>query len=198
MPVATAAPPVPDNRVIFLDRFVDNQNNWYRSQDPSAPARVENGHYLFGSNAGGFRFATMPVPLDQDRDFRIQCTVTKISGTEDFFYGLIWGLLNGDNFFNLAITASGHVAVTRKKDGRFSDFMDTSRVHSAVRQGNSANHLLVSKSGDRLRFFVNEREIHEMPFEPLLGPGIGFVVYHNILLTFDDLRVEGVRLEGRF
>jgi len=52
----------------------------------------------------------------------------------------------------------------------------------------------VAKTGDRLRFSVNDVVVYEMEQPPFLGTGIGLITLDGPLIAaFDDFKVEGSR-----
>lgn len=175
--------------VLFREHFDDNRNQWKTSNDPLAPSLVVDGVYKFGSRMNARNIATVPVAFDPGRDFEIRCTVRKTRGLNGYFYGLIWGFRDENHFFNLAITASGHVAVTKIENG-FTDYMNTAPENPHVHQGDDINRLKIQRRGGQLRFMVNDHLVHEMPFVPFFGDRLGFIVWQDIHLTFDDLEVE--------
>jgi hypothetical protein len=182
-----------DEKVLLADHFDDNHNNWYISSDRAAPAGLEQGRYKLGSKRNEWRFTTIPAPLEPSQPFRISVKVTKVRGDDDYFYGLMWGARDSEHFYNLAITSSGHVAVTVKNDGQFTNFNDPGFVNPHVKQGNATNVLTVARVDDDLRFQVNGETVHEMPFQPFFAGYVGFLVYQDVHVAFDDLEVFGVQ-----
>lgn len=188
---APRLPPEDDTSAIFADRFEDNRNGWRLSTDPEAPGHVAGGVYVLGEKLGGFgRIPTVPIAIDTGRDFEISCTVTKVRGSNSQWYGLVWGFQDENHFFNFAITADGHVAVTKKAYGVFKDYTDTRLESPHVRKFDATNRLLIRRRGKRLSFLINDHQVHEMPFQKLFGPQIGFIVYQAVQLAFDDLVVK--------
>jgi hypothetical protein len=187
--IAAILLPLPERRLLLFERFDNNRNNWYESYyDP--PSRVRDGVFRFTSRPSEWYFSTVPLPLDELQDFRIKCKARKAGGADDYFFGLIWGFSNPDNFFNLAITGDGHLAVSEKSNGVITNFNEVADQNQHVSP--FANTLTVEGNGSQLRFFVNDKLVHAMPFRPFHGPGIGFIVYGGVEAEFDDLRVEGV------
>lgn len=177
-------------RTIFEDSFEDNRNNWYQSLDREALASVLYGRYFFGCKANEWRFATMPISLQDNGDFELRTTVTKIKGDDQYFFGLIWELDDSQNFSNFAITGDGRVAVTQKTAGTFRDFIDTRSMNPAVRRGNASNELKVVRRGSSVRFYLNGVEIHSMTAQPAFGSRMGFLAYGDMLLAFEEIVVS--------
>lgn len=178
------------SRVIFHETFDNNNRRWpLFANSAEARAEIKDGSFLLGSRANEWYFCTTPMSLNQNDDFEIQCTVKKLRGVDNHFFGLIWGLKDYSNFYNLALTGDGRVAVTKKEKDGFFNFNDTSTPNPAVNRQNAINKLRIKKEGSQLKLFVNDHAVHEMPFQSFFGSYIGFLVYNEIQLAFDDLVV---------
>jgi serine/threonine-protein kinase len=184
--------PATAERTVLADSFEDNRHGWRASEHPSAPALVRDGHYILGSTAGGWRYATIDVDLPERGDFDISCAVTKLRGDDRYFFGLLWGFRDPNNFYNLAITGDGRAAVTAKSSGIFSNFNQPDVRCPAVHLANATNALRIVKKGTRLQFFVNGTEIHSMDWQWNGGfaPRLGLLAYGELLLAFDDLKIS--------
>lgn len=196
-PSGPVIPPAPPRPVIVLkEDFADNRNGWQTySTETGQRADIKEGYYDIepGVNPYGF-FTTIPIALNPNRDFEIACEIQKISGPGNFYFGLVWGYKDSNNFFNIGIISLGGLALTKKVNGVFQDYLDTQRPWSeAVYKGNSTNTLRIKKKGYDLEFFVNEHFVHRMPFEPFFGPGIGFVIYNDIHISVDSLVVTSMK-----
>ena len=55
--------------------------------------------------------------------------------------------------------------------------------------GFATNELKLSRRGERLQFFVNGAAQGEIPLTGPVGPSVGFVVWNEIEVLFDDLVV---------
>lgn len=178
------------SRVILNEPFDNNNRRWpLFANNAEARAEIKGGSFLLGSRANEWYFCTTPLSLNQQDDFEIQCTVKKLRGVDDHFFGLIWGLKDYGNFYNLTLTGDGRIAVTKKENDGFFNFNDPSTPNPVVSRQNAVNKLRIKKEGNRLKFFVNDHAVHEMPFQSFFGPYIGFLVYNEIQLAFDDLVV---------
>ena len=175
--------------VLLNDDFRDNGNRWLVASDTHRRFNVSGGRYTMSSATADGYTSSIPIEIGQGSDFQIRCRVTRSSGVDNFFFGLIWGKRDEENFFDFAITGQGNVAVARKQDGRFFDYIDPALINRHVRRGNSTNLLVLRKEGPRIRFYVNGHQVHDMSAEPFFGNGVGFMIYNNLEIDFDDLVV---------
>ncbi|HEV7505033.1 MAG TPA: CHAT domain-containing protein [Thermoanaerobaculia bacterium] len=179
---------------VFKEYFADNRNHWpIYTDEAGRRVEVKGGHYDIypGLNASGF-FATIPLKINPDKDFEINCQIQKIDGPDNFFFGLVWGYKDSNNFFNIDITGAGGLAITRKANGSFYDYLDPRRYES-VNTGNSTNTLSVRKKGNDLKLFVNGYLVHGMPFEPFFGSDIGFNIYDDVHVIVDYIVMTSAR-----
>jgi len=58
--------------------------------------------------------------------------------------------------------------------------------------GFATNALKISRRGERLQFFVNGAWQGEIPLTGPIGPSVGFVVWNEIEVLFDDLVVTAL------
>lgn len=177
-------------QAILEERFDNNDNHWaVFSKDTESRAEVNKGYYILGSKIDEHNISTVPVTLNQNSDFQIQCTMKKLSGVDNYFYGLIWGYKDSDNFFNLDITGDGRIAVTKKENGKFFDYLAHPTNSQYVIQGNATNVLRIKKERNQFEFFINDHLVHKMPHERFFGQSIGFIIYNSMQVAFDDLIV---------
>jgi hypothetical protein len=177
-------------QIIFEERFDESSSYWPGFfVDAEARAEIREGHLLLGSRAGEWYFQVVPVALNQNDDFKIECTAQKLAGADNSLYGLIWGMKDSDNFFTLVISGDGRFVVSKKEVGKVADYLQSFFVSPHIKRHNSINTLAVEKRGDRLGLYINGHSVFTIQFEPFFGQYVGFVVYNSIQLAFDDLTV---------
>ena len=155
-----------------------------------------NGHYLRESRNRIWQNVWKAVSINPKKDFSIEVTAQKISGSDEQSYGLTFGLKDGKNFFYFVVDGNGRVIHSDIRNGK--ENIRVNRYFSAVRKG-AKNKLTVIKSQDRLHFYVNDQEVNEgVPFMEFYGDKIGFFVASggeaSERVQFDDLIVK--HLEG--
>lgn len=102
-------------------------------------------------------------------------------------YGLQWGKsVNPIRQFDFLLTGGGHFTID-KYDGSFIDYVPFTVSESVNRY--AFNKLTVRKVTDKYYFFLNEKLIHSMPFEPFFGNLIGFQVGDNSTIAIDNIEI---------
>lgn len=189
-PVQDAPSDPPDfGTVLLSEDFRDNRNSWREVSNSHRRFDLSDGHYTMSSETADGQIATIPVNINQESDFQIRCRVTKRSGEDGFGFGLVWGKKDDNNFLDFAIRGQGSILIATRQNGQFEDHVDVALLNQHVRRGNATNRLVVRKEGQRIRFFVNGYQVHEMPPQPFFGDGVGFMVFNSLNVDFDDLVV---------
>jgi peptidoglycan hydrolase-like protein with peptidoglycan-binding domain len=176
--------------VIFDEDFNDNSREWYENDDEECTIQVDRGFYVFDhKRAEGSWYTWQKVPIDAQKDFSIETTISKVDGLEKFGYGLLWGLKDINNFYEFCVSPNGYYRVAKEVDGEWSALIKWT-ASDAVSQGNATNILKVEKSDDQLNFFVNGHYLDSIDFQEFLGEKVGFLVYKTMKLEIDQIVVK--------
>ena len=143
------------------------------AEDPKF--EIHQGEYILESKTGGQWMSTRPVPLDQKGDFKIELVARKISGTDEYGYGLVWGAKDLHNFYIFDIRGNGSYSFEKITNDTFTKAFED--VGPMVNKFNSTNKLSLKKTGDSLEFFINDRLINRSPFLPFMGNYIGCIIF---------------------
>lgn len=175
---------------IFEEHFNNNNRQWLENSDDATRHAVTDGYYLFESKKKDlWWFITQPVAINQDEDFKIECNARKIDGVNNYIYGLVWGVKDGDNFYYFGISGDGHFMVLKKQGGQFTTIIPWS-IPNSINRGGSTNKLAIEKVGEQIKFFINDNFVGKAKFESLFGNGVGFIVYDVQKIAFDDLVIS--------
>jgi len=178
---------------IFEEHFRDNIHGWYLVNDQDKRFEIVNGQYIIESKRGGNWITSRRIPLNQSADFKIHMTVQKISGTDDYGFGMSWGGKNLNNYYMFVMTGSGyfiHERIDNSKPERI-----LSKFEDSINKGSgSSNALSLQKSGNHLEFYINNKLVGKTPFSPFFGDYLGCIVYSGndaITVGFTDIYVYG-------
>jgi hypothetical protein len=176
-------------KILFEEHFDNNSRQWLESSSDERRLAITDGHYVIESKVENASwFATRPVAITQTEDFKIECTARKIEGVNNFGYGLLWGVKDRDNLYYLSIMGNGKFTVTKKQAGKLIRIIPWS-IPNSINKFNSTNKLSFEKKGDQMMFYINDLFVGKVPFEPLFGNGIGFIVSNKQTIAFDDIIV---------
>ena len=174
----------------FSDQFTNNSNVWFTGSDEKRDFSVKNGKYYLKHkrNEKGWA-AYQDQKIDTNRDFEIETKIDKISGVNNYGYGLIFGKKD-DNDFRFYISSSGYYKVARMVNNSeqvIQKWVTTSHVNT----GNlKSNTLKVKKENGNYKFYINGNYVYQMEYESFYGDELGFVVYNNQEIAVDYIRVK--------
>ncbi len=176
------------NQVILRDDFSKFNNYWLLGiEENSWSETIEDGHLVFQSLTTKSKEDLLPVLIDQNRDFEIETSIRFVEGQMDKAYGLQWGKsVNPVRQYDFLLTGGGHYTID-KYDGGFSDYVPFTISDDVNRY--AFNKMTVRKVADNYYFFLNEKLVHTMPFEPFFGNLVGFQVGDNSTIMIDHIEI---------
>lgn len=178
------------DQTLLNEEFDDNSRQWDQNAGPEVVESVRNGRYILEeTRPEGSRLSTIPLVIPQDKDFTVESTIDKVSGVDNYGFGLVWGLKDNNNFFHFLITGNGHYLYGKCVNGKYADDVDWT-PSDAINDYNARNKLTVKKTGSQVRIFINDTYINTFPFESFSGNGIGFVNHHPKNLEIENLVVK--------
>jgi len=175
-------------QTVLQDDFNKFNNYWLLGiEENSWSESIEDGHLVFQSLTTKAKEDLLPVIIDQNRDFEIETSIRFVEGQMDKGYGLQWGKsVNPVRQFDFLLTGGGHFTID-KYDGGFSDYIPFTLSDDVNRY--AFNKLTIRKVSDKYYFFLNEKLVHTMPFEPFFGNLVGFQVGDNSTIMVDHINI---------
>jgi len=176
------------SQVVLNDDFSKFSNYWLLGiEENSWSESIEDGHLVFQSLTDKAKEDLLPVIIDQKRNFEIETSIRFVEGKMDKGYGLQWGkAINPLKQFDFLLTGSGHFTID-KYTGDFKDYVPFTLSDKVNRY--AFNKLTVRKVADTYYFFLNEKLVHSMPFEPFFGNLLGFQVAENSTIRVDNIEI---------
>lgn len=176
------------SQVVLTDDFSKFNNYWLLGiEENSWSESIEDGHLVFQSLTDKPKEDLLPVIIDQNRNFEIEASIRFVEGKMDKGYGIQWGkAINPLKQFDFLLTGAGHFTID-KYTGEFRDFVPFTLSDNVNRY--AFNKLTIRKVAGNYYFFLNEKLVHTMPFEPFFGNLLGFQVAENSTIRVDNLEV---------
>jgi uncharacterized repeat protein (TIGR01451 family) len=173
---------------ILQDDFTKFSNYWLLGiEENSWSESIEDGKLVFQSLTDKSKEDLLPAIIDQKRDFEIETSIRFVEGQMDKGYGLQWGKsVNPVRQYDFLLTGGGHFTID-KYDGQFQDYVPFTISDDVNRY--AFNKLTVRKVADKYYFFLNEKLVHSMPFEPFFGNLLGFQVGDNSTIMIDHINI---------
>ena len=175
----------------FSDDFSSNKNDWAIGNTQDYVLNFDNGIYNFEhKNTTGGWSTTLENTIDQTKNFEITTEIKKISGVENYGFGLAWGRSDSNNQFNFLISSDGNFKIKKMEQGDSKLIQDWTES-SFINKGNGSKNILSVRKNDKtLNFYINNNFITSKEFEPFYGDRLGFVVFANQKIAIDNLTVK--------
>ena len=176
------------SQFVLQDDFSKFNNYWLLGiEENSWSENIEGGHLVFQSLTDKAKEDLIPVIIDQKRSFEIETSIRFVEGKMDKGYGLQWGkAINPLKQFDFLLTGAGHFTID-KYTGEFKDYVPFTISDKVNRY--AFNKLTIRKVADMYYFFLNEKLVHSMPFEPFFGNLVGFQVSENSTIQVDNIDI---------
>ena len=176
------------SQIIFQDDFSKFNNYWLLgTEENSWSENIENGNLVFQSLTDKSKEDLLPVIIDQQRDFEIETSLRFTEGQLNKGYGLQWGKsVNPVRQYDFLLTGSGQFTID-KYTGEFNDYIPFTLSDNVNRY--AYNKLTIRKVGDKYFYFLNEKLVHSMPFEPFFGNLLGFQVGEKSTIMIDNIEI---------
>ncbi|SDW87499.1 Caspase domain-containing protein [Lutibacter oricola] len=178
-----------NSNTIFEDNFYSNIKDWSEGSDEKRSFFVQDGYYYFSHKRDKNSWlAHQAMDIDSSKDFKIETKIKKVSGVQDYGFGLTFGRLDNDNEYWFQISGNGYYRILKYENGDKTDIKKWT-TSSFIKEGNGAiNNLTVEKSNNKYKFYINGSFVHSMPFSKLFGKRVGFVVNNKQKIGVDYIK----------
>ena len=174
--------------VLFRETFDDNDAGWKEQRTSWIRTGVEDGVFRISTQVNLQQTVVRNVALPATGDFDVECTVETRRGNREWPFGLVWGYRNPANFLEYVIWMDGRFRITRSASLDTLSLVPETET-ADLNTGFATNELKLSRRGDRIQFFINGVSQGEITLTGPVGPSVGFVVWNEIEVLFDDLVV---------
>lgn len=174
----------------LLEDFSNNTNNWATDDLDNYTSGVSNGKLNIHRKKDGGIFISKHAAIDTQKDFTIEAAMSREKYGATGLYGLTFGRENSSNEFTFLISTNGSYMFRKFDKNKYKKIIPFTS-NSAVKTGiGESNKLKIVKSGNLLRFYLNNTYLNEAPFEDFFGDKIGFTAYHEQKIAVDYLRIK--------
>jgi len=172
------------------DNFSSNTYKWWVGRSTVAKCNISHGEYILAYRGQKSWSSNIEVDLNQNDDFVIESKISRMSGTNENGYGLTWGK-GKKGYYNFIITPKGKFYVRKVEKGKRGKYLVNWKKTPHINKTTITNKLRVQKSGDELMFFINDKIVAKIPFQPFYGDQVGFMLYQQQQVAADYLAVFG-------
>jgi hypothetical protein len=177
--------------VAFIDDF-SSPNSGLPPQvsEGGASSGYENGMYVMTAN---FSPSNSNWERYQELDFHdltLNVDAQRLHGSESDFYGIVFRVVDNDNYYLFQVSDNGFAELVRFTDRRRESLTDKQRVKT---YNDQPNQLTVEARGSRITVSVNSEEFHTLDDARIAHGTIGFLITNTsepLTVGFDNLVVD--------
>jgi hypothetical protein len=172
----------------FIDRFINNDNNWPITDDVSEQFTINNGYTLEHRRDVELVVVCRDLGLADCVRFGIQAQITRVLGAPDSYYGFMWGL-DHTCYHACLISIKGTCYIGKYCQSQWSPLCNWVQTpfHSEI--GIVNTFAIISAKGI-LKLKINHQDVLRIPWlEPILGGRGGFILGPTMKIVVSSIRV---------
>lgn len=174
----------------LTDSFTSNTNNWFLEDVDNYSASITSGKLVIDRKKSGGVFVNKHVDIDTSKDFVIESSFTHQKKDAMGYYGLTFGRKTGGNEYSFLLSPNGNYKYRKFENDKYSEAIPNTFSNHIKTGYYSTNKVKVVKSGNLLRFYINDQYVNEANFEPFFGDKFGYTVYHSQKVGIDNLSIK--------
>jgi hypothetical protein len=171
--------------VILEDSFADNQNSWFLS---GSDIYLENGLLHLKDTSADVSQETWARTSPDLLDFEYEAAVTKVTGPEDFGYGILFQR-TADFEYIFTVSGDGSYHLAAWVNNAWTDVIQWTSSDAVVK-GDATNVLKVAHQGGMIQLSINGQVVNEIGDDYGIPGKIGlFVGAQGLELTCNHVLV---------
>ncbi|MEM7658240.1 MAG: OmpA family protein [Bacteroidota bacterium] len=185
------SPLLAQDHILFHDDFTLDAFRWPLGLTDSSEAVLQQGQLHLGHHSlEGELLFTHEIHLQNQKNFSFSTTLTQVPGTSSASYGLCWSAnAKGDQYYAFLIKPEGFFAIAEVKSGN-PRFLQNWQKHRKIKAQGEPNELMIRKSGWRLYFSINGKEVAELDFPKMRGRYHGLTIWQQAELQVDHFTIH--------
>ncbi len=177
--------------IIFEETFSNNNNDWIVGNNKDRSYDLKYGYYYFEHKRDkGSWITSQEVFVDTSKDFKIESNIEKISGVNNYGYGLVFGRKDNDNENQFIISSNGYYKIIAENNGETEEIKPWTISSYIIQSEGGKNKLEIIKTGNNLKYYINSSLVHTSTFKQFIGDRIGFTVHNKQKVGIDNLKVS--------
>ena len=177
---------------VFTENFDNSNQGWVIGNNDTRELRIFNGRYYFDYKKDkNWTVSSKTFTLSSSQNFEVETSIQKLSGVNDYGYGLFLKKSNGDAI-EITISGSGYFRTDKVKNNRYEKLTGWTKS-SSVKTGNYAtNKLKIKKVKNTVTFYINNKLVDTQTLYDVSGSRVGFVINKNQKISIDYVNIKTV------
>jgi hypothetical protein len=165
--------------IVLSDDFQSNKNGWYENEN----VQIHNGRYEF-TNKDRAEYTWMN---DTFEDGSVEADTAWLGDQETQGYGLVFRLVDAQNFYFIWLTGAGNYTVGKVVDDHAIPIKGWTPSEVINKRGN--NNLRVELCGPLMNIFINEEKVSVLQDDTFTRGGYGFYTHAGVHVGYDNFNV---------
>ncbi len=175
--------------VIYQASFTTSQHDWFDHSDTYTTEKIANNKFFITQKRNKSSYRAVEVAVEDERNYRIETTMTHVSGDEESAAGLVFAGDGENNNYAFTISASGNYFFAYREGGVFKAIIRATKSKAIKRGANAANKLAIETDADNIRLYINDQLVAKTKMGMAFGNDIGFIAEREQTAAFDYLNV---------
>lgn len=181
-----------EKRVIFLDNFVDNRNNWNIINNSGESLTIKNHRFTYQSKNEKAKANYLNVDMNQNKNWEIELKIKYVKGQDNNSNGLVFGAYGRNSKrFIFAFSGNGYYNIFNFESNSFVVDWKLSNIVNRF----DYNLLTVRKVSSKYYFFLNKKYVASCPYETY-GKKIGIHCNSYSTIKAEFLKVSYLEKES--
>ena len=165
--------------VILTDDFQSNDLGWYENED----VKIINGRYEF-SNKDISEYTWMNDTME---DGSLEADATWLGDEESLGYGLVFRLVDAQNFYFFWLTGDGRYTVGKVVTDHAIPIKQWTYSEAIRKRGE--NRMRVEFCGPLMNIFINGEKVTVLKDDTFTQGGYGFYTFKGVHAGYDNVKV---------
>ena len=172
------------------EEFSSNTNGWSLTNNSNIVTRINNGKlYVKSNDEKGGAFISKRIDINAQKDFILETSITRLTSNSQGTLSFVFGRKNSTNQFDLFLSKSGSYLFRKLVNNESNKLIPWTSSANLKTDAYQANKIKIVKSGQLLRFYINDIYVNEAPYSSFMGNYLGFGVYKKQEISVDYLRI---------
>lgn len=182
---------------ILDDDFSYNDNGWAVNNKTESTLSIKNGYYYFKHKRSSKGWtSTINKYFNEYNNWEIITRIKKVSGVDNYGFGLIWGREDSDNMYYITLSGNGYYKIVKRKNGENYNIEDWEKTDIIKKWNGAYNTIHIKKINNKIKFYINNKLVKTATYQSFFGNRFGFVVYNNQEIAVDYLKINYLESEN--
>ncbi len=180
--------------ITYMERFDERSSPvaWAQRSKAGDKLEIKGQGYTIArtGETEGTVFTTLDFPVDLNKDFQMESSVTFLEGAENLGYGIVWGATqDARSLYYLIIDAQGSYGYGKRVNGEEERTVDWTEAPFIEKGGTNLLH--VRKTGNKMDFYINGQPLMSVPFGAPFGKFTGLCMAYGLAVKFNNFLITG-------